>query len=241
MKNNFFTEVVILLLPPLFNRINFEHKKFYFLGLNEISGSKILFSSLDSSKKKDIYAFAKDITSEDFGSDIAELIRKKIEDKQENSFQNQENQEENNNSDDLKVILVNYPMSSVHFDSLIENLQNIGTKISKIIISNSVPFESLLEIKSKCFICPICFKSYEKEPNFINDEYVCPLDGEKFDSSQMNQFINFFTEKYLHDSLEVIQKFASNNNGKNMFALNVDDNEIEVQKNLLKILNSVVE
>lgn len=224
MENNFFIEVTILLLPPLFNRMNFKNDGIYFLGLDEISESKISFFNLNPSQRDDICLFVKNISVKDFSDRVVELIRKKVESCKVNNLK------------DLKVMMVNYPMSNEQFNSLQDKLQSMNLKVSKMIISNSVSFESLLKIKSRCFICPICFRSYEKDINFIDDKYVCPLDKEKFDPSQMNLFINFFTEHYLNNSVEVIQNFASKeNSSKNMFALNID-NENEVEGNLVRIL-----
>jgi hypothetical protein len=233
MEKNFFTEVTILLLPPLFNQINFKNNGAFFLGLNEISNSKDLFSSLSSEEKKDPCSFVERINEEDFSERVIELINKEIEN------------QKSINLNSLKVILVNYPINKNKFDLLEFKLESLDIKISKMIISNPLSFDILLKTKSKCFLCPLCFKSYDRESNFFDNEYVCPFDQERFNLSQINKFTNFFTEYYLHNSLEVIQNFAESekeekHKKRKMFPLNIES-EDNIEENIKRSLINIID
>ncbi|WNE41511.1 MAG: hypothetical protein AM1032_000251 [Mycoplasmataceae bacterium] len=232
MEKKFFTEVTILLLPPLFNQINFKNNGTFFLGLNEIAKTKDLFSNLKIEEKKDYNSFVKKINEEDFSENVIEIINKEIDNKKVNSL------------NDLNVILVNYPINKNQFISLESKLESFDIKISKMIISNLSSFDILTKTKSKNFLCPICLKSYDREINFFDNEYICPLDDEKFSISQINKFTSFFTDYYLHNSLEVIQNFADSekeekHKKRKMFPLTIES-EDNIEENLKKDLINII-
>lgn len=232
MEKKFFTEVTVLLLPPLFNQINFKNNGTFFLGLNEIAKTKDLFSDLKIEEKKDYNSFFKKINEEDFSENVIEIINKEIENRKVN------------NLNDLNVILVNCPINKNQFISLESKLESFDIKISKMIISNLSSFDILTKAKSKNFLCPICLKSYDREVNFFDNEYICPLDNEKFSVSQINKFTNFFTDYYLHNSLEVIQNFADidkeeKHKKRKMFPLTIES-EDNIEENLKKNLINII-
>jgi adenylate kinase family enzyme len=234
MENKIFIEATILFLPPIFSQIELNKKNTVFLYLNEISKSNILFSELQSDDKKDLCSFTRNINKRDFGTEILDLVPERIKQLKENF---ESDQELLNN---IEIVFVNYPINIKQFDILEEKLQSLDIKIEKMIISKFPSFDVLLSSKSKYFLCPVCFKSYDRESNLTENEYICPFDGEKFSVSQINKFIDFFTEYYLQNSLEVIQKFGGEEqNKKKMFPLNINDErdiEENLKSDLLKIL-----
>lgn len=235
MENKIFIEATILLLPPLFSQIELNKENIIFLYLNEISKSNILFSELQNDDKKDLCSFIRNINQRDFGTEILNLVSEKIKQLKE-KFENNDQELSNN----IEIVFVNYPINVKQFDILEKKLQSLDIKIEKMIISKLPSFDVLLSAKSKYFLCPVCFKSYDRESNLIENEYTCPFDGEKFNILQINKFIDFFTEYYLQNSLEVMQKFGEEEqNKKRMFPLNIS-NEENIEENLksdlLKIL-----
>lgn len=231
-------EATVLLLPPLFNHLKLSERNTIFLYLNEISNASQLFSQLASADKKNICNFAESINQRDFSDETLELVKEKLRKlKRELAANSQE-------LDDVKIVFVNYPINSKQFDGLEETLQSLNIKIGKMIISKLPSFDTLLSAKSKYFLCPICFKSYDRDSNFTNEQYTCPLDNESFTISQINKFIDFFTEYYLQNSLEVIQKFVGDERGekdrkRRMFPLDISNDE-SLEDNLRRDILSIL-
>ncbi|WNE41752.1 MAG: Adenylate kinase [Mycoplasmataceae bacterium] len=232
MEKKFFTKVTVLLLPPLFNQINFQNNGIIFLGLNDIAKSKELFSNLKLEEdKKDLCSFAKKVNEDDFSDKVIDLII---------------NESEKRQKSDFNIVLVNYPINISQFENLENKLEDFGIEISKMIVSNPLSFDVLIKTKSNYFLCPLCFKAHDRQSNLIDSEYSCPLNDEKFTISQINKFTDFFIEYYLQNSLKVIQKFAESdkeekNKKRKMFPLTIESDEnIEetIKKNLLNIIEN---
>jgi adenylate kinase family enzyme len=231
MEKKFFTKITVLLLPPLFNQISFQNNGIIFIGLNDVSKSKELFSNLNLEDKKDLCSFVEKINEDDFSERVIDLIVSESEKREKSDF---------------NIVLVNYPINKKQFDLLESKLEDFGVEISKMIVSNPLSFDVLLKTKSNYFLCPLCFKAHDRESNLIDNDYSCPLNDEKFTISQINKFTDFFTEYYLQNSLKVIQKFAESekedkNKKRKMFPLMIESEEnIEdtIKKNLLNIIEN---
>lgn len=238
MENKVFTEATILLLPPLFNHLQLSEKNTIFLYLNEISNSSSLFAALQQNDKKDVCDFARTVNQQTLSSEAVELVNQKIQNLKENFATNKQE------LDQVQIVFVNYPLNGNQFEALENSLQLANIKLSKMIISKLPSFDTLLNAKSEYFLCPVCFKSYDRDSNFVDGQYTCPLDGEKFTVSQLNKFIDFFTEYYLHNSLEVIQKFVGDekdekNRKRRMFPLDINNDENledSLRKDILNII-----
>ena len=226
-----FKEVIILFVPPLFNKVNIDSKQVSFLNIGDfIDTQKVSDNMKISEKKIRNFHFSDEILKDK--NFIDNLIRTISQEQKEDS------------TEISKAVIINFPINNYQFNLFKDKFLEFDIKITKVIISNPSSFDMLIDAKSKNFLCPFCFKSYDKakETEKINniDYYRCPFDGNIFTSFYADEFTEFFTEYFLKNSLEVIQNFVDIDDEKNkMSSLDIDSIE-NFNDNLKKKLKAII-
>lgn len=197
MEKNITDEVVLLLFPLFFNKVNFENNKYNFLSFNEIIKNDPLFDfpiEFESTKDGINSLFGK-IDDYDFSNYLLDKIDDKSVDSQK------------------KVILVNFPNNIKQFETLSSKLAKKGKIISKVVVSNFETFENFEKLISNFFTCPFCLNSFEKNSCLSAEDkekfLICPIDENKVSLPFSRKFIKTFSEHYLTASLNLAQSLSS--------------------------------
>jgi adenylate kinase family enzyme len=143
------------------------------------------------------------------------------------------------------LILINYPNTKNHFNSLNQKLAQEGQKIKNIILFK-FNYELISSIQKEYLICTICERIFKKEEVIKEGEkFVCPDDSKyQFPLEKINKFNEQIISHYLKNSKELIENFLQeNNSSSNITQLTISKKEEifsgEIQKNLLSIIRSI--
>lgn len=215
-------KIILVLFPPILNTFNF-HPQENELFIDSRSQKKDFF------EKKGIRFFKQEelltLTDIDYSNEISEVIKQRTEN---------------------TVILVNYPHTKKHFESLNKELVKDGQKINSIILLNVSNYELITEIQSEYVICPICEKIYRKEEVIKeNKDFVCPVDNEyHFSLEEISKFNDYVISYYLTNSKELVEEFLrENNDPSNIVQLTISQrDEIfsgKTKVNLLELIRRI--
>ncbi|HXN54360.1 MAG TPA: hypothetical protein VN854_00090 [Mycoplasmatales bacterium] len=197
MKNGFNKEinVNVLILPPFFNRLNFENDECIFFNLDNMVKKDPTFEIFDyvkDNEKKSIMELFKKIENSIFPIDSLESIRDILE-------------------NDKKVFFINYPTNFKQFKYLNLILNKQGIKISRVIVANFKTFENFEHLKSDYLICPFCFNSFKKKLLPDKSSLICPNDKKEISINLANNFSKLFNDHYLRTNLAFAQELSAAN------------------------------
>ena len=214
-------KITLVLFPAIINKFSFcSEEKIVFIDSGELN--KLFL------QKKDIETVEQDELLNLFDIDHSEEINKIIKERTEPS-----------------LILINYPNTKNHFNSLNQKLAEEGQKIKNIILFK-FNYELISSIQNEYLICPICERIFKKEEVIKENENFACLDDNnyQFPLEKINKFNEQIISHYLKNSKELIENFLQeNNSSSDINQLTIGKKEEifsgEIQKNLLSIIRNI--